>query len=67
MVVSVSPDKVAAFKKTVGDLPYEQLGVVTGYAMKVDGQHWGTVYEWKEKYDNAIGNYMARLVEMEQL
>ena len=67
VVVSVSPDKVAAVKKALGDLPYEQLGVITGNAIKVDGQDWGSVYEWKEKYDNAIGNYMAKLAEMEQL
>jgi len=65
VVVSVSPDKVAAFKKALGSLPYEELGVVTGGAFKVDGAKWGSVSAWKEKYDHAIENYMNQLVEME--
>jgi hypothetical protein len=63
--VSVRPDKAAAFKKVLGDLPHEELGVVTGGVFEVDGTSWGNVGEWKEKYDHAIENYMAQLVEME--
>lgn len=65
VVVSVSPDKAAAFKKALGSLPYEELGVVTEGSFKVDGAKWGNVSDWKEKYDHAIENYMNQLVEME--
>lgn len=65
VVVSVSPEKAAAFKKALGSLPYEELGVVTGGSFKVDGAKWGSVSDWKEKYDHAIENYMNQLVEME--
>jgi phosphoribosylformylglycinamidine synthase len=65
VVVSVQPDKVAAFRKTLGSLPYEELGVVTDGGFKVDGTNWGNVSDWKEKYDHAIENYMMQLVEME--
>jgi phosphoribosylformylglycinamidine synthase subunit PurL len=34
------------------------LGTVTSGAVNIDGENWGTVIEWKEKYDNAIGNMM---------
>jgi phosphoribosylformylglycinamidine synthase subunit PurL len=34
------------------------LGTVTSGAINIDGENWGTVEEWKEKYDNAIGNMM---------
>jgi phosphoribosylformylglycinamidine synthase len=67
VVVSVASDKVAAFKKALGNLPYEELGVVTDGSFKVDGVKWGNVSDWKEKYDHAIENYMNQLVEMEQL
>jgi phosphoribosylformylglycinamidine synthase len=65
VVVSVDPEKVEAFKKKLGSLPYEAIGVVTSGIFKVDGQDWGNVDAWKEKYDHAIENHMAHLVEME--
>jgi phosphoribosylformylglycinamidine synthase len=65
VVVSVAAGAVGAFKKVLGDLPAAQLGVVTGGEFRVDGQDWGTVVEWKDRYDRAIEDHMARLVEME--
>jgi phosphoribosylformylglycinamidine synthase II len=35
------------------------LGTVTGGAINIDGEDWGNVNDWKEKYDNAIGNLLA--------
>jgi phosphoribosylformylglycinamidine synthase subunit PurL len=35
------------------------LGTVTSGAITIDNENWGTVKEWKEKYDNAIGNLLA--------
>ncbi len=65
VVVSVAPAKVDAFKKVLGGLSYEEIGAVTGGSFEVDGQDWGRVDAWKEKYDHAIENYMTQLVEME--
>ena len=67
VVVSVDPGKAEAFKKALGSLPYEKIGVVTNGSFKVDGQDWGNVSAWKEKYDNTIANYMSQLAELEQL
>ena len=64
VVVSVDPTKAEAFKKAVGDLPYAALGVVTSGSFEIDGENWGDVNDWKEKYDNAIGNLMKKDVEM---
>jgi len=64
VVVSVSPGVAAAFKRALGSLPYEELGVVTEGTFKVDGVKWGNVSDWKEKYDHAIENYMNQLVEI---
>ena len=35
------------------------LGTVTRGAIIIDGEDWGNVNEWKEKYDNAIGKLLA--------
>ena len=35
------------------------LGKVTAGNIKVNGEDWGTVNEWKEKYENAIANLLA--------
>jgi phosphoribosylformylglycinamidine synthase subunit PurL len=64
VVVSVEPAKVAAFKKALGDHPFEELGFVTGGSFEVDGMDWGTVGEWKEKYDKSLENYLNKVVEM---
>lgn len=60
VLVSVQPGKVAEFKKALGAHPCEELGFVTGGSIEVDGMDWGTVGEWKEKYDTAIEKYLAR-------
>jgi len=65
VVVSVAASKVEAFKKALGGFPAEELGIVTSGSFELDGMEWGQVEEWKESYENAIGNFMARLVEME--
>lgn len=59
VVVSVKPEKVAAFKKALGNHPFEELGIVTDGSVEVDGMNWGTTLSWKEKYDNAIHNLLA--------
>jgi phosphoribosylformylglycinamidine synthase len=64
VVVSVSPDRVEEFRKTVGDHPCEELGFVTGGSFEVDGMDWGHVGEWKEKYDTAIENFLKKEVEL---
>lgn len=54
VVVTVPADKADGFRKAVGDHPFEELGVVTAGAIEVDGQDWGTVETWKQRYNRAI-------------
>ena len=58
VVVTVSQENSAAFEKAL-TIPFEKLGTVTGKEITVDGNAWGSVLSWKEKYDNAIGKYLA--------
>ncbi len=59
VVVSVKPAKVAAFRKLMGDHPFEELGFVTNGSIEIDGMNWGNIITWKEKYDTAIENLLA--------
>jgi phosphoribosylformylglycinamidine synthase II len=60
VVVSVKKEKLKELKNALGDHPYEELGVVTSGSVEVDGMEWGTIEEWKEKYDTAIENYLSK-------
>lgn len=59
VVVTVKEELVAAFKKTLGNHPHAELGIVTNGSIEVDGMEWGNVLQWKEKYDTAIENLLA--------
>ena len=41
------------------NIPFEKLGAVTNGNISIDGNGWGNTIEWKEKYENAIGNLLA--------
>jgi phosphoribosylformylglycinamidine synthase II len=60
VVVSVSLDKAIEFEQFLGNFPYEKIGVVTTGEVVVDGDFWGTIDWWKEKYDAAIENYLSK-------
>lgn len=60
VVVSVALDKVKEFEASVKDIPFEKVGVVTSGEIVVDGDFWGTIDWWSEKYDTAIENYLLK-------
>src|SRR5262249_42498055 len=60
IVVSVDLDKVEQFEKVIADFPCEKLGVVTSGEMVVDGDFWGTIDWWQDKYDTSIENYLSK-------
>jgi phosphoribosylformylglycinamidine synthase len=60
VVVSVALEKIDEFERLAGDLPFEKIGVVTTGEVVIDGDFWGTIDWWHEKYDSAIENYLAR-------
>ena len=61
VVVSVAAEKVAAFESTVTKLatPFEKLGKVTPDNIYINGENWGNIREWKNKYENAIANLLV--------
>jgi phosphoribosylformylglycinamidine synthase II len=65
VVVSVEGARVSEFRGAIKGFPAEELGFVTAGSFEVDGMDWGLVGGWKDKYDNSLEQYLARLVEME--
>lgn len=60
VVVTVNIDKVKDFENFMQDFPCEQIGVVTGGEVVIDGDFWGTIDWWEEKYDTSIENYLSK-------
>ncbi|RYD55117.1 MAG: phosphoribosylformylglycinamidine synthase subunit PurL [Sphingobacteriales bacterium] len=55
VVVSVRPDKQAAFEAALQGHAFSKLGTVNGNGhMYIDGADWGNIKDWKEAYDTAI-------------
>jgi phosphoribosylformylglycinamidine synthase len=57
VVVSVSPRKINQFEKSIS-VPFEKLGTVTPREIIVDKESWGTINEWKNKYETVIENFL---------
>jgi len=57
IVVTVSADKINEFENFL-KIPFEKLGTVSSEEVSVDNQSWGNISDWKNKYNNAIGNYL---------
>ena len=56
VVVSTTEANLAALEAALNaaGVSYTRLGTVTAGEIRVNGENWGTVKEWKEKYDTAI-------------
>ncbi len=56
VVVTVSIDSMKEFELLLGEVPFEKIGVVSSVELVVDGDFWGTIDWWSDKYDTAIEN-----------
>ena len=61
VVVSVSKENRNDFNMLLEkmEMTVTYLGTVTAGKIKLNGEDWGNISEWKEKYDNAIANLLA--------
>jgi phosphoribosylformylglycinamidine synthase len=57
VVVSVNADKIKQFENSL-DIPFKKIGEVTSGEIKIDGENWGNIEDWKNKYNKVIGNFM---------
>ncbi len=62
VVVSIAAENEVAFKTAINLMvvSFERLGTVTEETILVDGDNWGNIVDWKAKYDNAIGDLLAK-------
>ncbi len=62
VVVSIPAENEMAFKTVIHllEVAFEKLGTVTDENILVDGENWGNIADWKTKYDNAIGDLLAK-------
>ena len=69
VVVTVAAGDEESFVSAVKALkiPYTLLGTVTAGNIVVDGEDWGAISDWKNKYDNAIGDILKNLESEEAL
>ncbi len=69
VVVTVAKDQDSAFRDSmnVANIPFALLGEVRPQNITVDGQDWGAMADWKDKYDNAIGNMLKNEESTEAL
>jgi phosphoribosylformylglycinamidine synthase len=58
-IVTVALENVQKFEASL-KVPFEKIGVVSSGEIVVDGDFWGTIDWWKEQYDTAIENYLAK-------
>ena len=60
VVVTVTIDRVNDFESFMNDFPCEKIGVVSRGEIVVDGDFWGTIDWWQDKYDSSIENYLSK-------
>ncbi|HMJ48772.1 MAG TPA: AIR synthase-related protein, partial [Ferruginibacter sp.] len=62
VVISVQQNQQAGFIKNMetSGTAFSELGRVTKGDILVSGENWGFINEWKDIYDNAIGNYLRK-------
>lgn len=61
VVVTVPADRENAFINLMmkQESEFAMLGEVKGTQVIIDGEKWGTVNSWKERYDNALESYLV--------
>ncbi len=62
IVVSIRTEEEEVFVNKVqkSGVTYSRLGKITGQDIIIDNENWGSIMEWKSKYDNAIGNLLKK-------
>ncbi|MDE3143582.1 MAG: phosphoribosylformylglycinamidine synthase subunit PurL, partial [Bacteroidota bacterium] len=61
VVVTVKKSQISNLKSQISKagIAYTELGTVTADAIKVNGENWGSISDWKEKYDTAIEKLLS--------
>jgi phosphoribosylformylglycinamidine synthase len=60
VLVTVPVEGISEFEAALGSFPAEKIGVVSSGEIVVDGDFWGTIDWWQDKYDTAIENHLSQ-------
>ncbi len=60
VLVSISLEQVDAFEKFLTGFAFEKIGVVTTGEVVINGDFWGTIDWWQNKYDTSIENFLSK-------
>ncbi len=58
--VSVTQEEIVASTLNSSKIPFTKLGNVTASTVNIGQENWGNIKDWKEKYDNLIGEMMSK-------
>ena len=56
VIVTIKKENTHEFEASL-NIPYEKIGAVTAGETILNGESWGNIQSWLDKYDNDIGNY----------
>jgi phosphoribosylformylglycinamidine synthase subunit PurL len=56
VVVTIKSADTVVFEALL-TIPFAKIGTVTDSEIIINRQRWGSIKEWAEKYDTALGNY----------
>jgi phosphoribosylformylglycinamidine synthase len=62
VVVTVKSSKTELFQKSIPGATFEKLGVVTAGELRVDGETWDHIADFKYLYDTAIERSLQKEV-----
>ncbi len=62
VVISVHKEKLTIAEALLAkqEIPFVRLGSVSDTVIKIDGQHFGTVADWRAIYQNALSNILEQ-------
>jgi phosphoribosylformylglycinamidine synthase len=60
VIVAVAKEKSSAFQEFIKNqkVPCQHLGAITDGEVAIDYENWGSIADWKSKYENAIADIL---------
>jgi phosphoribosylformylglycinamidine synthase len=67
VIVTIKASEAESFEKGLREtgLSFHSLGTVTDGEVKINGESWGEITEWKELYDTAIEKHLIKELDSE--
>ena len=60
ILLSIAPENTRTVMEKLQKFPFRKLGKTTNGNIAINNEFWGSVSEWKKRYDNSIQEYFSR-------